>query len=129
MEVETIEKKMKLFLDDVRFPKECVSYMYKRIGDQNPIYLEKWEIVRNYNEFIKFVEKNYENITHISFDHDLADEHLAPETGKWKYKEKTGWDCAMWLREFYEENKIRLPVMYVHSMNPVGTKRIINVFK
>lgn len=103
--------------------------MYKRIGDQNPIYLEKWEIVKNYEEFVKFVKKNYENISHISFDHDLADEHYAPETGNWKYKEKTGWDCAMWLKEFYAENKLGLPVMYVHSMNPVGTKRIINVFK
>ena len=31
---------MKLFLDDVRIPSDCINYMYKRIGALNPIYLE-----------------------------------------------------------------------------------------
>lgn len=139
----------KIFLDDYRLPKDCVSYMYKRIGDLNPIYLEEWIVVKNYNEFIEAVAKNYERITHISFDHDLADEHIRDVNGLGgrEYKdiskeelaeyekirsgfvEKTGYDCAKWLKEFYEERKLKLPIMFVHSMNPVGTQNIINLFK
>ncbi len=37
---------MKIFLDDIRHPTECINYMYHRIGALNPIYNEKWEIVR-----------------------------------------------------------------------------------
>jgi hypothetical protein len=127
---------MKVFLDDVRIPMDCIPYMYKRIGNLNPIYLEKWEIVRSYEEFVKFVSENYMNITHISFDHDLADEHYNPamydsaeEYSKLEFKEKTGYDCAIWLKNYYAEKSISLPIMFVHSMNPVGTENIINVFK
>ena len=40
---------MKVFLDDVRNPKDCVTYMHQRIGDKNPIYLEEWVIAKNCN--------------------------------------------------------------------------------
>jgi NAD+-processing family protein with receiver domain len=120
---------MKVFLDDYRQPCDCTSYMYQRIGKENPIYLEEWKVVKDYDEFVKVVKENADNITHISFDHDLADEHYhrgEPERG---YEEKTGYDCAVWLKNYYKEIDTDLPVMYVHSMNPVGCKNIINVFK
>jgi len=129
---------MKIFLDDVRIPSDCIGYMYTRIGSLNPIYLENWTIVRNYNEFVDVVTNNITEITHISFDHDLADEHYDPAmyhgTEKYmelagKFKEKTGLDCAIWLNEFYLSAGKSLPIMFVHSMNPVGTKNIIDVFK
>ena len=122
---------MKLFLDDVRNPSECFHYMYKRIGDHNQIYLEKWEVVRNFDDFTKFVQDHYEEITYISFDHDLADVHYDPKTWTegFVYQEKTGADCARWLKYFYLAKKKRLPTMFVHSMNPVGTENIINIFK
>lgn len=129
---------MKLFLDDIRIPIDCVSYMHSRIGFMNPIYLEDWKIVRNYSEFIKVVEDNYKNITHISFDHDLADEHYNPamyDDDDYRYeklysefKERTGYDCAKWIKEFYIKNNISLPIIIVHSMNPVGTQNIMRVF-
>jgi hypothetical protein len=111
--------------------------MHTRIGKLNPIYLTEWKIVRNYDEFVKAVEKHYTEITHISFDHDLADIHYAaPMTGSEEdyYNavsngEKTGKHCAIWLKDFYTEKNHPLPEMYVHSMNPVGTQAIINVFK
>lgn len=71
---------MKLFLDDVRQPAECASYMHTRIGALNPIYLEEWMTVRNYNEFKKALKKHHCKITHISYDHDLADIHYNPDT-------------------------------------------------
>lgn len=133
---------MKLFLDDMRDPSECAKYMHVRIGKLNPIYLEgEWYIVRNFDQFVKAVTSYYNDITHISFDHDLADEHYTPEEHwetieksrawqeKQEYKEKTGYECAKWMKNFYRENNLKRPVMFVHSMNPVGTENIINLFK
>lgn len=121
---------MKIFLDDIREPIDCVHYMHRRIGKLNPIYLQEWTVVRNYDQFVEVVSNNIDFITHISFDHDLAQEHYDPNT--WEspmYNEKTGYDCAKWLKSFYEQMKTDLPTMFVHSMNPVGTKNIINLFK
>lgn len=122
---------MKIFLDDIRFPVDCVGYMHRRIGDKNPIYLEEWVIVRNYKEFVKAVSENFQAITHISFDHDLADIHYDPKTWResFAYHEETGYDCARWLLLFYREHNKELPIMFVHSMNPVGTERIIKLFR
>lgn len=127
---------MKLFLDDIRNPSDCVKYMHQRIGALNPIYLEgDWYIVRNYDQFVKAVTKYWKDITHISFDHDLADVHyhesMTNEQAYNEYlkdiKEKTGTDCAKFAEQFYRGRT--LPTMFVHSMNPVGTQNIINVWK
>lgn len=125
---------MKVFLDDERQPQQCIHYMHLRIGKDNPIYLEDWVIVRNFDQFLLLIETYFEKnikITHISFDHDLADLHYDPATGKesFSYHEKTGYDCAKFMKEFYEEKKLDLPILYVHSMNPVGAENIINLFK
>jgi hypothetical protein len=34
-----------------------------------------------------------------------------------------------YMKWFYDENRIPYPIMFVHSMNPVGTEKIINLFK
>lgn len=128
---------MKVFLDDVRVPFDCVDYMYYRIRNEAPIYFENWEVVRNYNEFVDLVSKHFQTITHISFDHDLADEHYHGDMYKSeedyydsiKGTENTGYDCAKWMKDFYDEVGLKYPIMYVHSMNPVGTQKIINLFK
>lgn len=129
---------IKLFLDDVRIPSDCINYMYKRIGSLNPIYLEEWTVVKNYNDFIEIITNNYNDITHISYDHDLADEHYTRDmySGEENYnkhydsfKERTGLDCAKFVKTFYHNNNLELPIMFVHSMNPVGTQNIINLWK
>jgi hypothetical protein len=129
---------MKLFLDDVRNPTDCVKYMHARIGKDNPIYLEgEWYVVRNYDEFVKAIDEFYPQITHISFDHDLADEHYSTTmyTSIDEYynaiegSEKTGLDCAKYMKKFYDEAGLTYPIMYVHSMNPVGTQAIVNLFR
>lgn len=123
---------MMVFLDDFRNPKDCLTYMHKRIGSLNPIYLQNWVVVRNYDQFVETVKNNIDTITHVSFDHDLAEEHYVSDTWEFSdldiYSERTGYDCAVWLKEFYEKNDTDLPVMFVHSMNPIGTKRIIELF-
>lgn len=130
---------MKIFLDDYRQAKDAASYMHTRIGALNIIYLEEWWIAKDYEDFKKIIESAYVAevpITHVSFDHDLADEHYTPEEywddyeknkeyQKTKiYKEKTGYDCAKWMKEFYEEKGMELPICFCHSMNPVGIERI-----
>ena len=122
---------MKLFLDDVRHPQDCLMYMHRRIGKLNPIYAEEWVIVRNYVEFCATVKENVDIITHISFDHDLADIHYDPTTWteSFIYHEETGYDCALYVKEYYAMVNNDLPIMFVHSMNAVGTERIINLFK
>lgn len=127
---------MKLFLDDVREPKECLGYMYHRIGALNPIYDEEWVIVRTYKEFCTELVNSFDDITHISFDHDLADCFQLKESediDAWfdvdGNREYTGYDCARFLKDFYEANDFELPIMFVHSMNPVGTDKIIKLFK
>ena len=124
---------VKLFLDDFRIPLDCIPYMHTRIGKMNPIYLEKdWIIVRDYEAFVMYITNNGLPDV-ISFDHDLAEEHYAPDT-RWqdydnweneqKFKFKTGHDCAKWLVDYCIENKKKLPLFIVHSMNPAGTENI-----
>lgn len=55
--------KKALYLDDVRTPTETL-----------PGY-KPWYVVRNYNEFVEWISKNGLP-DFISFDHDLADEHM-----------------------------------------------------
>ena len=122
---------MKLFLDDSRQPQQCTFYMRARIGNLVSLYNEAWEVVKTYEEFIKAVEESYQQITHVSFDHDLADIKYNPKTGResFSYYETTGYDCAVWFKNFYKEKNLKWPVMFVHSGNGVGTDNIIFVFK
>lgn len=121
---------IKLFLDDERQPQQCTLYMRERIGNLVSLYNEDWKIVKSYEEFIKAVEENYQQITHVSFDHDLGDILYDPKTGKQsiEWHEKSGYDCAVWFKNFYKEKELKWPVMFVHSGNGVGTDNIIFVF-
>lgn len=129
---------MKLFLDDIRHPEDCLTYMHLRIGVLNPIYLKEWLIVRNFEQFKKAVVMNHKYITHVSFDHDLGEDIAIEEiklgSSKRQAKRnkkdiKSGYDCAVWFKEFYLKNELKQPVLFVHSMNPIGTENIINLFK
>jgi len=126
--------KTKLYLDDYRSPIDCVKYMHQKIGKLNPIYLEQdWVIVRNYIDFIWYIQKNGLPDL-ISFDHDLAAGHYHRnmQEGNINYDtddfqdddNKTGYHCAQWLVEYCMQNKLKLPDWIVHSMNPSGTKNI-----
>lgn len=130
---------MKLFLDDMREPEDCIAYMSYRLGTFCSIYKEDWTVVRNYDEFIKAIQDNWREITHISYDHDLAEGHYHKnmQEGVLNYESndfednqnKTGYHAAKYMKDFYDNREIEYPVMFVHSMNPVGTQNIINLFK
>ena len=110
--------KLYLYLDDVRTPKA-----------------DNWEVVRNYDEFIAHIKMNglgaYEL---ISLDHDLGEGAMVEyytnvkpnyELDYNRIPEKTGMDCVRWLVAESMNTKIPLPVIYVHSANPIGASNMI----
>ena len=108
-------EKNNLFLDDFRNPNDAFNYM------KLPIYNnEKWEIVRNYKEFCKWLSVNGLPDV-ISFDHDLNDFY--------KGEEFTGLNCAQFLVAYCEANELKLPEIYIHSQNPIGKQRIESYLK
>ena len=93
---------MKLWLDDVR---PCPF-----IGD--------WKIAKNYDEAVAIMS-SYE-IEEAWLDHDLAAEHYDDE----QTEEKTGYDFVIWMTE---NDKWPKDICIVHSMNPVGAKRMCDI--
>lgn len=113
-------KQKKLYLDDIRNPKT-----------------EGWTIVRNYDDFVKYITENGLP-DEISFDHDLGDDIAREnvENGMSKRKarllkkdSKSGYDCAKWLCEYCWGNGLPLPTWNVHSANPVGRDNIIAILE
>jgi hypothetical protein len=98
------------------------------------IYLLKdWVIVRNYNEFVKYIQEN-DLPEIISFDHDLADVHYSNQENLNEdsydiMEEKTGYHCAKWLINYCIDNNKKLPAtILIHSMNPAGSHNIKSLF-
>lgn len=115
-----------LFLDDWRMPEDCFEYTYQ------PAYLtEDWEIVRNYDEFIKIIQEK--GIPEkLSLDHDLGSQHYANQTNidYSQYTEKTGYHCAKWLIDYCIDNNEKLPAeILIHTMNPAGSLNIKSLFE
>jgi hypothetical protein len=122
--------KKALYLDDVRTPTETMAGY------------EPWYVVRNYDEFTAWITENGVPDM-ISFDHDLADEHMDDyyqQIAQQGYQhpsyelftEKTGLNCADWLISYCQDNKTSLKKCCVHSHNPVGAANIqsmLNGFK
>lgn len=123
----------KVYLDDVRTPLS-----------------DNWLVVRNYDDFVKVItEMGLDKIELISLDHDLGETamkeyftNVAPnyKLDYEKIKEKTGYDCAKFLVDYYYEinsdridmnrtekkkNKFEFPTICVHSANPIGSANIM----
>lgn len=127
----------KLFLDDFRNPSDCASYMYKKIGKENIVYVEGiWMIVRDAPEF-KVVLKEFGVPSLVSLDHDLTNEHYIVPTEDWKIENypriesslgTTGYGCAIFLKELCDKQGVDYPIVIVHSMNSAGAKNIKSLF-
>jgi len=102
-----------LFLDDLRTPTDCISYMHHRTPEYK-IYSEEWVIVRNYSDFIFWIRENGLPDL-ISFDHDLGEEDEGHPSGM---------ECAKWLVNYCMDNQVKLPGWMVHSANPCGYENI-----
>jgi hypothetical protein len=106
---------MIVFLDDIRIPSMSHN-VDKGLGvdysDKN-----KWIIVRDYFEFIDLIDKNFDEINLISFDHDLA-----------CYKdgvEYTGKSAVDYLIDYCLDNNKKFPDWYAHTDNTSGKRNII----
>ena len=96
---------MKMFLDDIRVPKNDYDV-----------------IVRSFEEAINFVKENGIP-TFISFDHDLG----CYEIGKIL---KSFYDFAKWLVDMDIENIYKFPNNFtfdIHSANPIGKNNIKSI--
>ena len=88
-----------------------------------------WEVVRNYDQFVDIITEHGVP-KYVTFDHDLADAHYEAMWNAVHNKphdygtEKTGYDCAKWLVDYCDVNKIKFPEYQVHSMNPIGSHNI-----
>jgi hypothetical protein len=110
--------KIRIYLDDVRTPKQ-----------------DTWVIARNYDEFVKIVNENgLSSIDFISLDHDLGEsamkEYFTNVSPNYKLdynniSEKTGYDCAKFLVDKSIQDNVPLPLIYVHSANPIGSANIM----
>ncbi len=108
----------KVYLDDVRTPIES-----------------GWVICRDYYDFVDTVQKiGMDNIEKISLDHDLGDtairEYFKNVSNNFilnydNITEKTGYDCAKWLVEESLSKNIKLPPIFTHSANPIGSANIM----
>lgn len=111
----------KLFLDDIRNPKDCANGLVP--SSLNKFYWENdWIILRSFQEFTKWIFENGLP-DFISFDHDLADIHYTMDFSNPvdnQGTEKTGYDCAKWLANYCLDKNRRMPQYVVHSQNPVG---------
>lgn len=113
-----MQNKLRLYLDDVR----------------TPINTE-WIIVRNYEEFVAQINlKGLENFELISLDHDLGDTAMIEYYTNVKnnynldyrnIEEKTGMDCCRFLVAESIHKNIPLPLIYVHSANPIGSANMM----
>jgi len=108
-----------LYLDDCRTPQ--------------PFPFFNWVIVRSYSAFVSYIRAQGVP-PFISFDHDLADEHVAIGASlDWKdfdYElctEATGYDAAKYLADYCLDTDTIMPHFTVHSANPAGAENILHL--
>ena len=108
-------KSLNIFLDDIRQPNMSHNND-KGLGDEYSL-ANKWIIVRDYFDFVDVINKQFDDIKLISYDHDLA----CIKDGK----EYTGKDAVDYLINHCLDNNKKFPDWYVHTDNTVGCQNII----
>ena len=96
-----------IFLDDERNPEDVTWVTY-------PEGIS-WTIARTQYDFMYMLEDLDFDI--ISFDHDIE---CYDEEGR----EVTGYDLLNYALDYFHINNKKIPVMYFHSMNPVGKENM-----
>lgn len=116
-----------LFLDDIRSLESTANYMHPDIATE--YRTQKWEIVRNYEEFIKHINLNGVP-DKVSFDHDLAEVHYNPDLRResFEYYPETGYDCMKWMVRYIQDHKLKPPRIILHTMNEVGFDNMKNYY-
>lgn len=104
-------KNINIFLDDER----QTTFVKNKMGKYYPV---NWVVIRNYFDFVKFVDENFDQINLVSFDHDISS---FDDNGK----EFTGKDAADYIIEKCLDTGKQFPNFFVHTANPVGRPNII----
>jgi len=102
-------KERKVWMDDFRRPPD-----------------ESWEWIETASQTIVALEDG--NVTRLSLDHDLGacrecSEAAEEWIGRCSHR-GTGTDVTKWLVEAVVERGLKMPVVTVHSANPVGRERM-----
>ena len=99
-----------IWLDDYRNPVENSDWLiFSPIGTNVEVI---W--LKSYTEFIDYL--NVQGLPDgICLDHDLGD------------TEKTDYDCAKFLIDYCQDNKLKLPAYNSQSSNPAGRENIISL--
>ena len=106
---------MIVFLDDIRIP--SMSHNVSKGLGVDYSDKDKWIIVRDYFEFIDLIDKHFDEVDLISFDHDLA-----------CYKdgvEFTGKSAVDYLIDYCLDHNKKFPDWYAHTDNTSGKRNII----
>ena len=108
---------MNIFLDDLRTPRmshtagKGLGLAYSSDG--------KWTIVRDYFQFMDLVDKHFDEIELVSFDHDIASFKDGVEF--------TGKTAADYLINYCLDHNKEFPDWYVHTDNVRGRTNIIGI--
>jgi hypothetical protein len=123
----------KLFLDDIRKPKDGFLYNDGRyLLDASNTANSSWDVVRNYEDFCEWIDK-FGVPSVVSFDHDLSFEFMkhyhefTKHTGIVDYdnlKSKCGLDCVKFLLDVCLKSNIKFPTYYIHSANRWGSENM-----
>ena len=106
---------MIIFLDDIRIP--SMSHNVSKGLGVDYSDKDKWVIVRDYFDFVDLVDKHFDEIDLISFDHDLA-----------CYKdgiEYTGKSAVDYVINYCLDHNKQFPNWYAHTDNTSGKRNII----
>jgi len=106
---------MIIFLDDIRIP--SMSHNVSKGLGVDYSDKDKWVIVRDYFDFVDLVDKHFDKIDLISFDHDLA-----------CYKdgvEYTGKSAVDYVINYCLDHNKNFPDWYAHTDNTSGKRNII----
>ena len=106
---------MNIFLDDIRIP--SMSHNVSKGLGVDYSDKDKWVIVRDYFDFVDLVDKHFDEIDLISFDHDLA-----------CYKdgvEYTGKSAVDYVIDYCLDHNKKFPDWYAHTDNTSGKRNII----
>jgi len=129
-----------LFLDDIRMPQHAFLWDdNKTLYEGSGIIASNWAIVRSYEQFVEYIEKN--GIPDVvSFDNDLFDvtDYSVPNdvlvkqfamTDWENFPIKTGAHCAQYLVAQCAAQNKPVPKYYVHSANNMGRKVIRKILE
>jgi len=126
-----------LFLDDIRDPKDGYLHGEKtKLVDESGIPAGCWQVVRTYDQFVRFVKK-YGVPKTISFDNDLDPSHYqvymkAVQSGyfEWLFiQPKMGLHALDFLLKYCRTNHVQVPRIYIHTANHMARQEMVNMIQ